>query len=166
MKRLLPYAEKAGALLKARNETIAVGESSSGGLVAAALLAVPGASAYFIGGAVLYTRKSLLALTQANEDELKSVTPGTEASALMRARLVRERLSATWGLSESGVAGPTGSRYGYSPGHSAIAVSGPVDQAKILETGSKDRVENMYAFAIAALELLTEALEKSGPKST
>jgi nicotinamide-nucleotide amidase len=164
MERLLPYAEKAGALLKARNETIAVGESSSGGLVAAALLAVPGASAYFIGGAVLYTRKSLLAFTQANEDELKSVTPGTEASALMRARLVREHLSATWSVSESGVAGPTGSQYGYAPGHSAIAVSGPVEHAKIIETGSADRVENMYLFGIAALELLIESLEKSPPR--
>jgi nicotinamide mononucleotide (NMN) deamidase PncC len=77
----------------------------------------------------------------------------------MRARLVRESLSVTWGLSESGVAGPTGSRYGYSPGHSSIAVSGPLEQAKIIETGSADRVENMYLFAIAALELLTEALE-------
>ena len=165
MKRLLPYAEKAGALLKARKETIAVGESSSGGLVAAALLAVPGASAYFVGGAVLYTRKSLVALTQANEDDLTGVTPGTEASALMRARLVRERLSATWGVSESGVAGPTGSRYGYAPGHTSIAVSGPVEHAKIIETGNADRVENMYLFGIAALELLIEALEKSGPKS-
>jgi len=164
MKRLLPYAEKAGALLKARKETIAVGESSSGGLVAAALLAVPGASAYFVGGAVLYTRKALLALTQANEDELKGVTPGTEASALMRARLVRDCLSTTWGVSESGVAGPTGSRYGYAPGHSAIAVSGPVDLAKIVETGSADRVENMYVFGIAALELLIESLEKSPAK--
>lgn len=164
MERLLPYAEKAGALLKVRNETIAVGESSSGGLVAAALLAVPGASAYFIGGAVLYTRKSLLAFTQAAEDELRTVKPGSEASALMRARLVRERLSATWGLSESGVAGPTGSRYGYAPGHSSIGVSGVVERAVIVETGSSDRVANMYAFAIAALELLTETLEKSGAK--
>jgi PncC family amidohydrolase len=161
MERLLPHAERAGALLKARKETIAVGESSSGGLVAAALLAVPGASAYFIGGAILYTRQSLLAFTEADEQELRSVTPGTEASALMRARLVRERLSATWGVSESGVAGPAGSRYGYAPGHSCIAVSGPAQAARTVETGSSDRVENMYVFAIAALELLTETLEKS-----
>ena len=162
MERLLSYAEKAGALLKARNETIAVGESSSGGLVAAALLAVPGASAYFIGGAVLYTRQSLLAFTEADEQELRSVTPGTEASALMRARLVRERLSTTWGVSETGVAGPTGSRYGYAPGHSCVGVSGPREGARLIETGNGDRVENMYAFAIAALELLTETLEKNG----
>ena len=161
MHRLLPYAEKAGALLKARKETIAVGESSSGGLVAAALLAVPGASAYFIGGAVLYTRQSLLGFTAADEQELRSVTPGTEASALMRARLVRERLSATWGVSETGVAGPTGSRYGYAPGHSCVGVSGPAEGARLVETGSGDRVENMYAFAIAALELLTETLQKN-----
>lgn len=156
---LLPHAAKVAALLKARNETIAVGESSSGGLVSAALLAMPGASAYFVGGAVLYTRKALTGFTHADENELRTVTPGTEPSALMRARLVRERLATTWGVSESGVAGPTGSRYGYLPGHSCIAVCGPIERAMIIETGSDDRIANMYAFATAALELLAAALE-------
>jgi PncC family amidohydrolase len=160
MQKLLPLAAKIADLLKARSETIAVAESSSGGLVSAALLAVPGASAYFIGGGVLYTRKALLALTQVGEDVLRGVTPGTEASALMRARLMRERLETTWGVSETGTAGPTGSRYGYPPGHTAIGVSGPVDAAKIVRTESADRAANMDAFARAALELLLETLQR------
>ncbi len=160
MEQLLPLAEKIAALLTARKETVAVAESSAGGLVSAALLAVPGASAYFVGGGVVYTRKALLAMTQVSEDVLRGLQPGTEASALARARLIREHLSTTWGLSESGVAGPTGSRYGFAPGHSSIAVSGQVDTAKIVNTGSADRVANMYAFASATLELFAATLEK------
>src|SRR5690349_17966314 len=158
MKDLLPYAEKIGALLKARNETVAVAESSAGGLISAALLAVPGASVYFAGGAVPYNRNALVKLLSVNEERLRGPTPGSEANALLRAQLVRSHLSATWGLSEAGVAGPTGSRYGFAPGRTAIAVSGPVERTQIIETGSSDRVENMYAFTKAALELLESAL--------
>jgi nicotinamide-nucleotide amidase len=162
MEQLLPLAEKIAALLKARGETIAVAESSAGGLVSAALLAVPGASAYFVGGGVVYTRKALLAMTQVSEDVLRAQQPGTEGAALMRARAMRERLTTTWAVSESGTAGPAGSRYGYPPGHSAIGVTGPLDAAKIVTTGSDDRLANMYAFARAALELLAETLQKRG----
>jgi PncC family amidohydrolase len=155
-------AHEIAGLLTARGETVAVSEGTAGGLISAALLAQPGASAYFIGGGVTYTRKSLVAMMQAKEDELRAVTPGTEPSALMRARLARERLGTTWGLSEAGAAGPTGSRYGYAAGHSAIAVAGPHEIAKIVETGSADRMDNMYAFAEAALELLADALAGAG----
>ncbi|HYC46341.1 MAG TPA: CinA family protein [Burkholderiales bacterium] len=160
MEELLPYAEKIAALLKSRNETIAIAESSAGGLITAALLAVPGASAYCIGSAVLYTRKSMLALTAVEPDALAGLTPGTEAASLFRAQLIRKRLETTWGISETGVAGPTGSRYGYAPGHACVAVSGPVERARTVETASPDRVRNMYAFATAALELLAGALSE------
>jgi PncC family amidohydrolase len=160
MEQLLPLAEKIAERLKARNETIAIAESSSGGLISAALLAVPGASAYFIGGGVLYTRRALLELTQVGEDALRGITPGTEEAALLRARLMRERLATTWGISETGTAGPTGSRYGYPPGHTAVGVSGPLDSARILRTDSADRFQNMIAFSRAALELFSETLEK------
>ena len=158
MERLLPIANRIATLLKARNETIAVAESSAGGLISAALLAVPGASAYFVGGAVAYTRHALMAFTRIPESSLRSLQPGTEAAALARARLIREHLSTTWGLSESGTAGPAGSRYGFPPGHSSIAVSGPNDAAKIATTGNDDRLENMWAFASATLELLEQTL--------
>jgi nicotinamide-nucleotide amidase len=159
MERLLPTANRIAQMLRARGETIAVAESSAGGLISAALLAVPGASAYFVGGGVVYTRRALLALTPKSETVLRDVKPGTEAAALARAHLIREHLSTNWGLSESGTAGPTGSRYGYPPGHSAIAVSGSQDAAKIVNTGSDDRLANMWAFALASLELLELTLK-------
>jgi len=158
MKELMPYAEKAGALLKARGETITVAESSTGGLVSAALLAVPGASAYFKGGSVVYTRdavKKLLGVTEERIKEHKS----SEAYTLLRAQLMREHLGSTWGVAEAGTAGPTGSRYGWPAGHTFIAVHGPLERVKTIETGSDDRFRNMYAFATAALELLIAALE-------
>jgi nicotinamide-nucleotide amidase len=158
MERLLPMANKIATLLKARNETIAVAESSAGGLISAALLAVPGASAYFVGGGVVYTRRALMAFTQIPESSLRGLQPGTEAAALARARLIREHLATTWGLSESGTAGPAGSRYGFPPGHTSIAVSGPQDAAQIVTTGNDDRLANMWAFAAASLELLEQAL--------
>ena len=158
MKELLPLAEKAGALLKARGETIAVAESSTGGLIAAALLAVPGASAYFKGGAVLYTRNAVMKLMNVGEERLKGHT-SSEAYTLLRAQLARERLDSTWAVSEAGTAGPTGSRYGWPAGHTFIAVSGPVERTATIETGDADRVRNMYAFATAALELLVKTLE-------
>lgn len=159
MERLLPHAIKVGALLKGRKETIAVAESSTGGLIAAALLAVPGASAYFAGGAVLYTRKALMKLLSVEEERLRGQQPLTEGDVLLKARIVREHLSATWGISESGVAGPTGNRYGFLPGLSCLAVSGPTEKAITIKTGNTDRVTNMYAFATAALELLARTLE-------
>jgi nicotinamide-nucleotide amidase len=158
MQLLLPHAEKVALLLKARKETIAVAESSAGGLIAAALLAVPGASAYFAGGAVPYTRKSFMKLMQVGEARLHGQVPSTEADALLKARIVREHLGATWGLSENGVAGPTGNKYGYPPGHSCLAVSGLIDHAMTVKTESNDRVANMYAFATAALEMLAGTL--------
>ena len=158
LRDLLPYAEKVAALLKDRKETIAVAESSAGGLITAALLAVPGASAYFLGGAVLYTRQSWHALKDFREELFAGTRPATEANALIRARLIRERFAAGWGIAETGAAGPTGNRYGDPAGHACVAVAGKVERAITLETGSSDRVANMHAFAAAALKLLAESL--------
>jgi PncC family amidohydrolase len=159
MKDLLPLAEKIGAILKERKETIAIAESSSGGLIAAALLSVPGASAYFVGGIVTYTRKSMQELVGLTEESFKGMRGLTEPTALILARGARERLGATWGISEIGAAGPTGSRYGDAAGTTAIAVVGPGgERAKRIQTGSSDRVANMRAFADAALRLLDECL--------
>ena len=159
MEKLLPLAEKAAALLKARKQTIAVAESSGGGLINAALLALPGASAYCKGGIVSYTRDALLGLRDVTPEMLATVRGGTEPSALLRARTIRDRMKADWGLAESGAAGPTGSSYGYAAGHCVLAVSGPMEKSLTIETASTDRVANMYAFSSAALNLLIEALE-------
>jgi nicotinamide-nucleotide amidase len=159
MRELMPRAEKAAALLKARKQTIAVAESSTGGLIAAALLAVPGASAYFKGGAVIYTRHALLGLRDVREEMLAGIRAATEPYALLEARIIRERFIADWGVGESGASGPTGNRYGDAAGHTCTAVAGPLDRARTLETGHGDRVANMYTFAGAALDLLIEVLE-------
>ncbi len=163
MRELLPHAEKVAALLKARHETIAVAESSTGGLITAALLAVPGASAYCLGGAVIYTRQAWRAIRDFREELLAGARPATEEHALLRARVIRERFSADWGLGETGAAGPAGNRYGDPAGHTCIAVAGPVERAITLETGSDDRVANMRAFAVAALLLMADSLGANKP---
>ncbi|MBI4204632.1 MAG: CinA family protein [Betaproteobacteria bacterium] len=160
MRELLPLAERIAATLKARKQTIAVAESSAGGLISAALLAVPGASAYFIGGGVVYTRQAILALRDTRESMFEGLRGATEPWALLMARTLRSRCSADWGVGESGAAGPTGNRYGDPPGHAWVAVTGVVERAVSVNTGSNDRVANMYAFAKAALQLLAETLEK------
>jgi len=157
--KLLPLAGRAVKLLSARREMIVVAESSAGGLINAALLAVPGASACCRGGLVVYTYELRRALLGISDADMKGLTPSTEAYALLKARRAREKLSTEWALTETGAAGPTGSRYGYAPGHACFAVVGPgVERAITLETGSADRVANMEAFAAAAIELLIETV--------
>src|SRR4051794_31926395 len=160
MDSLLPLAEKIGARLKARGETIAIAESSTGGLISAALLSVGGASAYFRGGSVIYTayaRKGFLDIGNPLPAPIERAS--TEPYALLLADTVRARLESTWGLGETGATGPTGNRYGDKSGHTCVAVTGPsFSKAVTLETGSSDRVANMRAFGVRALELLAEAL--------
>jgi PncC family amidohydrolase len=158
MKMLLPLAETIAQRLIARRETIAVSESSTGGLIAAALLAVPGASAYFLGGAVVYTKSSRAALLAIGYAEMAGLRAATEAYSLLIALRVRERLGATWGLGETGATGPSGNRYGDPAGHSCIAVAGPGERAITLRTGNSERLANMNAFAKRALELLVEVV--------
>ena len=160
MDALAPLAQRVAARLTERRETIAVAESSTGGLIAAALLAVPGASVYFLGGAVVYTAASRAALVRLTAADMTGIRPSTEAYAALLAERVREQHKATWGLGETGAAGPTGNRYGDPAGHSCMAVAGPVARAVTLRTGSADRRANMDAFAARALELLADALER------
>jgi PncC family amidohydrolase len=158
MQDLIARAEKAGALLKSRGETIVVAESSTGGLISAALLALPGASAYFLGGAVVYTQVARRALMDIGDISPLGMRASTEPYARLLAQTARQRFSASWALAESGATGPTGNRYGDAAGHSCIAVVGATERAITLETGSADRVANMHAFAAAALDLLLEML--------
>jgi PncC family amidohydrolase len=161
MKVLLPLAETIARRLIARRETIAVAESSTGGLIAAALLAVPGASAYFLGGAVVYTKMSRAALLGIGDADMQGLRAATEAYALLIARRVRERHAAAWGLGETGATGPSGNRYGDPAGHTCIAVGGPAERAITLRTGSAERLANMDAFAKRALELLIEVIPET-----
>jgi nicotinamide-nucleotide amidase len=152
-------ASALAAGLKAKRQRIAVAESSTGGLISAALLAEPGASAYFLGGGVIYTaqaREALLGITPADMEGMRSAS---EAYALLLARRVREKHGAEWGLAETGAAGPTGNRYGDAAGHSCIAVVGPgIERVITLETGSADRRANMYRFAQGAFGLAIKTI--------
>ena len=160
MQDLLPRAEKVAALLKERRETVAVAESSAGGLLSAALLAVPGASAYFLGGAVVYTYAARGVFLDLPSTALTGLRPATEPYALLLGRTVRQRLSATWGLGETGATGPAGNRYGDPAGHACLAVAGPVERVLTLETGQIDRLTNMRAFASGALDLFAQSLPR------
>ena len=160
LSNLSPLAESVAGKLKTRRQTIAVAESSAGGLISAALLAVPGASAYFLSGAVVYTAKARYSLMQLPRESVAGMRSASETYALLLARTARENVGATWGLGETGAAGPTGNPYGDKAGHSCIALAGPSGTKAItLETGDADRAGNMSAFAKAALELLLQALE-------
>jgi nicotinamide-nucleotide amidase len=158
MSNLLPLSEAIGELLKARKETVAVAESSTGGLIAAALLAVPGASAYFVGGTVLYTHKAREALLGIELAAHPGMRASTEPYALLCAKTMRERLGTVWGIGESGATGPTGNRYGDAAGHSCIAICGPQTRSITLETGSTEREANMWRFAREALALFEAVL--------
>ena len=154
MDKLMEAATRVGALLKSRGETIAVAESSAGGLIAASLLSVGGASAYFLGGAVVYTRVARRGLVSITDADMAGLRPSTEAYALLLARRIRQRHASVWGIGESGASGPTGNRYGDAAGHCCIGIAGPVDIAVTLETGSSERAENMRLFAARALATL------------
>ena len=159
MQDLMPRAEKVGHLLKERRGTIVVAESSTGGLISAALLALPGASAYFLGGAVVYTRDARRVLMDITDETMKGMRSASEPYAKLLAEQMRRRFATDWGLSETGAAGPTGNRYGDAAGHSCMAVAGVASDVMTLETASGDRRANMHEFAKTALALLLKNLE-------
>jgi nicotinamide-nucleotide amidase len=160
MQELVSIAEKIAARLIERRQTVAVAESSAGGLISAALLSVPGASAYFIGGGVIYTRDARRVLMDIPNDAMKGIRSASEPYASLLASQIRARLGTDWGLSETGATGPTGNRYGDAAGHGCMAVAGPAQAVITLETGSSDRRANMQAFAKAALTLLLTNLSR------
>ncbi len=162
MSELSMLAGRVGSALKQRSHSVSVAESSAGGYISASLLSLPGASAYFLGGSVIYTRDAQKGLLGVSDEKMDGIRASTEIYALMNARVVRERLRATWGLSETGATGPEKNRYGDDAGHAWIAVAGPVERTVVVETGSIDREANMWAFARAALNLLEECVISSG----
>jgi len=158
MKELVGIAGEVAAKLIARKQTIAGAESSTGGLIAASLLAVPGASAYFLGGAVVYTRDARRILMDISDEAMQGIRSASEPYAKLLAEQVRRRFATDWGLSETGATGPTGNRYGDAAGHSCMAVAGSASSVITLETGSNDRQANMQEFAKTALRLLLKNL--------
>ena len=161
MPDLTSMAASLGALLKETEQTLAVTESSCGGLLSACLVSIPGASAYYRGGAVVYTRFAQRGLLQVSDSAMTGIRASSEPYALLNARTVRESLDTTWALSETGASGPTGNRYGDSAGHACIAVTGPVERAITVETGDDNREANMWVFAKAAFDLLEQCVRES-----
>lgn len=164
MQTLLPLAEEIGERLKARGETVAISESSSGGLISAALLAQAGASVWYRGGGVIYTPQAFRGLMGLGRADMEGMRSATEPYARLMARTIRTRLDAHWGLCETGASGPSGNGYGDAAGHVCVAVlgeveGGPVALSRTLETGLNDRQENMRLFAREALGILREALQ-------
>lgn len=151
-------AEAIAASLIARTETIAVSDGTTGGLISAALLAVPGASAYYRGGGVLYTLRSRIALAGMPAEAYADYRGTTPEMLADLAETLRTRLDATWAIAESGLAGPTGGRSGAAPGRTTIAIAGPRARVEVYETGSDDRAANMAAFTTLALRLLRDTL--------
>ena len=158
MKKLSKLCEPIADRLKANKQTISVSESSTGGLISAALLSIPGASAYYKGGSVIYTLASRKIFLNLSKQDVEGLEPMTESMALRFAEKTKEVLGSDWAIAELGIAGPTGSPYGVDPGTSVVAISGPSDNFVRIETGNTDRESNMMDFTKSALQLLSRTL--------
>jgi len=154
-------AQSVAAKLKERGETVAVTESSGGGLISAALLSIPGASTYFMGGGVIYTHQARRGLLAVPEEAMTGLRSSSELYARLLATRMHEILDTTWTVSETGASGPSGNRYGDKPGHTCIAVAGPVERTMTLETGDDDRVANMWVFAQTALDFFEQCVDET-----
>lgn len=154
-----PAAAIAAALV-ARGETVAVAESSAGGLISAALLSVGGASAYYRGGVVIYTLGSVRGLLGGATDRDPGTRSASEPFAEYLAVAAAAKLGTDWGVSETGATGPSGNPYGDPPGHAWVGLAGPAELvvARHVLTGDDDRAANMQAFAAAALAQALHAL--------
>lgn len=155
---LMALGDDVGDLLIGRGETVGVAEGACGGLVSAALLARPGASDYFVGGAVVYTRAAGKAFMAGAVDTPPGLRGASEPWVRYLAESVAVQLGTTWGVGEGGAAGPTGNPYGDPAGHAWVGVHGPRSATRHVLTGESDRRGNMVAFAVAALELLRESI--------
>lgn len=162
MATLSTPAENVAQILKTRGETVGVAESSTGGLISASLLAVPGASAYFLGGTVIYTNRARNKLLGIEKGLLEAQKPMTEPYVALCAQTIRAQLDSTWGLAELGAAGPAATPYGHAPGLCVLALDGPIKLTRRIETGSDDREANMKVFMQGAFDLFHDALQQGG----
>ena len=154
-------SEEIAELLVARGERVAVAESSAGGLISAALLAVPGASRYYAGGGVLYMLASRTRLAGHGPEHYANYRGTTPEMLASLAETMRERLGADWCVGESGLAGPGGGRSGAPVGRAAIGVAGPVARTELIETGLSGRDENMSEFTTRSLRMLRDAIREA-----
>ncbi len=162
IEELHPMALRIAAALIARGESVAVADGATGGLVSAALLTVPGATAFFAGGGIVYSIHSRSVLLGLPREAFRGQRSATESYALLQARAIRDQFGAQWGVAETGSAGGSAHPMGVTSGISMAAVVGPgVEMTRKTETGSDDRIANMGAFTTSALRLLEHALSES-----
>jgi nicotinamide-nucleotide amidase len=143
--------------LALRGETLAVAESLTGGLLAATLVDVPGASRVFRGGLVVYATDLKATLAGVPADLLAERGPVDPDVALALARGARERCRADWGVATTGVAGPD-EQNGITVGTVFVAVDGTGDGLvrQLALTGGRRDIRS--AAVAAALDLLAAAL--------
>ena len=153
-------AGQVAARLFERGQTVAVAESSAGGLISAALLSVPNASRYYRGGVVFYTRDGLRSALGGVIDEKPGPRGACEQFARFLALVTRTKHDADWGIGETGAAEPDPYPYGEPAGYGWVSVAGPDGLAmpRHVLTGDADRPRNMVAFAAFALRTLVTAL--------
>lgn len=138
-------------------ETVAVAETSAGGLIAASLLAQKGASKFFKGGVVPYSKSAKAALL--GLDASTSAPTSTEPHALELAEAARAALGADWGVGETGVAGPTANSRGVAPGVCALGVVGPGGLRMSMMLWPDDKLSASDAYGQADKVPRREAME-------
>jgi nicotinamide-nucleotide amidase len=148
------------ALLTGAHETVSVAESSAGGLISACLLSIAGASSFFVGSSVLYSYQIRKELVGMDRQEHKTYGGSTPELIQEMARRFRERIGTDWVIGEGGAAGPSKSPYGHNAGYTALAIAGPINRAKSIETGKSDRIENMSEFTTALLSFFLDVLKE------
>jgi nicotinamide-nucleotide amidase len=162
MTGMTPQVAAAAAVhsLVDRRETLATAESLTGGWVAATIVEIPGVSAVFRGGLVVYATELKHSLAGVPEELLTERGPVDPDVALALAAGARERCGADWGVSTTGVAGPD-PQDGKPVGLVYVAVAGPSGSTvrELRLTGS--RAEIRSGSVAAVLDLLTERLQAS-----
>jgi len=149
-------------LIKRRGETLATAESLTGGLLGAALTDVPGVSAIYRGGVIVYATELKAKLAGVPEDLLAAVGPVHPDTAAALASGVRERLDATYGLATTGVAGPD-PQAGVAAGTVYVAAAGPgsVQVRKLQLSGDRAAIRRRSVQAVLELaaSLVAEAVD-------
>lgn len=162
----MPIEERIGATLRERAESLAVAESCTGGLVASLLTDVSGSSEYFDRSLVTYSNEAKQELLCVPREELDSDGAVSESVARSMARGVRDAAETTWGISTTGIAGPTGGTDEKPVGTVFVGIAyaapwGTDDSWSRAQRYRFDgsRTENKREFADRALEDLQEAIE-------
>ncbi|MFH2067872.1 MAG: CinA family protein [Candidatus Omnitrophota bacterium] len=160
MEELTSLAEKIGGLLLAKNLTLGLAESCTGGLLAAAITDIPGSSGYFNGSIVAYRNKVKKKVLKVTAPCLRKFGAVSAETAVAMARGARKATTARVGLSITGIAGPSGETTGKSIGLVYIGLEARKTRLVRQFNFSGNRQEIRQSACIKALELLKEFLQK------